>query len=259
MNAKIDPKVEMGSVLFQNWWMEQFPSHQSKIIGRICWWQRTVGCWSEFQAEIHSKWHSTWDRHSVSLDQRNEEIDVTSWRSSWMRQHSADGYWLHEHSREDMHCGENLRSGNSQKERTTHFMKKMCGRWNVKKMRSESSEYVRKTTGSSQTVGESKEFFSELLRRRMPKKVYRWETGWTLRCRLTLCSLLFFSLSSFFFFHFCSPLYIFQLLHSFEYFFVDLRFIVTFFFLHFFFSQCFSFHPPPGKKQSKTRFWEEEK
>ena len=36
MNAKIVPKVEMGSVLFQNWWMEQLPSHESKIIGRIC-------------------------------------------------------------------------------------------------------------------------------------------------------------------------------------------------------------------------------
>ena len=33
------------------------------------------------------------------------------------------------------------------KESTTHFVKRPVSRWNVQKMRSESSEHVRKTTG----------------------------------------------------------------------------------------------------------------
>ena len=46
-----------------------------------------------------------------------------------------------------MHRGENLGCGNSQKESTSYFVKGLVCRWNVQKMRSESSEYIWKTTG----------------------------------------------------------------------------------------------------------------
>ena len=36
MNSKIDPKVVMDPSMLTNWWMEQFATHQSKIVGRIC-------------------------------------------------------------------------------------------------------------------------------------------------------------------------------------------------------------------------------
>ena len=48
---------------------------------------------------------------------------------------------------EDIHRGENLRLGNSQKNQLPYFVKGPACRWNVQKMQSESSEYVRKTTG----------------------------------------------------------------------------------------------------------------
>ena len=35
MNAKIDPKVVMDLSIFKNWWMDQFATQQSKIVGRI--------------------------------------------------------------------------------------------------------------------------------------------------------------------------------------------------------------------------------
>ena len=36
MNAKIDPKDVTDVSIFQNWWMEQFATQQSKIEVRIC-------------------------------------------------------------------------------------------------------------------------------------------------------------------------------------------------------------------------------
>ena len=35
MNAQIDPKVVMDLSFCQNWWMGQFATNQSKIVGRI--------------------------------------------------------------------------------------------------------------------------------------------------------------------------------------------------------------------------------
>ena len=35
-NAKIDPKVVMDLSILGDWWMEQFATHQSKFVGRIC-------------------------------------------------------------------------------------------------------------------------------------------------------------------------------------------------------------------------------
>ena len=57
-----------------------------------------------------------------------------------MRQHLADRYWLREHP-----GGHS--SWREPKESTTYFVKGPVWRWKVQKMRSGSSEYVRKTTG----------------------------------------------------------------------------------------------------------------
>ena len=64
----------------------------------------------------------------------------------YMRQHLADHYWLHEHpGGHSSWRGPTMRKFT--KESTTYFVKgPVCG-WNLQKMRSESSEYVRKTTG----------------------------------------------------------------------------------------------------------------
>ena len=64
----------------------------------------------------------------------------------YMRQHSADRYWLHEHPGGRASWRE-LTMRKFTKESTTYFVKGPVCRWNVQKMRSELSEYVRKTTG----------------------------------------------------------------------------------------------------------------
>ena len=57
------------------------------------------------------------------------------------------------------------------KDSITHFVKGLVGRWNVQKMRSESSEYVRKTTGFF-TVGEATYPWRAILKS-MPRKFGR--------------------------------------------------------------------------------------
>ena len=48
---------------------------------------------------------------------------------------------------EDIHRGENVAMRKFTKESTTYFVKGPVRRWNVQKVRSESTEYGRKTTG----------------------------------------------------------------------------------------------------------------
>ena len=64
----------------------------------------------------------------------------------FMRQHFADRYWLHEHPEGHASWREPTMRKFA-KESTTHFVKGPVCKWNVQKTRSESSEYVRKTTG----------------------------------------------------------------------------------------------------------------
>ena len=64
----------------------------------------------------------------------------------YMRQHFADRYWLHPHPGGHASWREPTMRKFT-KESTTYFVKGLVCRWNVQKMRSESSEYVRKTTG----------------------------------------------------------------------------------------------------------------
>ena len=71
----------------------------------------------------------------------------------YMRQHFADRYWLQEHPGGRASWREPTMRKFT-KESTNYFVKGPVCRWNVQKMPSESSNDVRKTTGSSQTVGE---------------------------------------------------------------------------------------------------------
>ena len=64
----------------------------------------------------------------------------------YMRQHLADRYWLHEHPGGHSSWREPTMRKFT-KESTAYFVKGPVCRLNVQKMQSESSEYVRKTTG----------------------------------------------------------------------------------------------------------------
>ena len=84
------------------------------------------------------------DQHIKKLMSLRESLHVMM--QCYMRQHFADRHWLHEHPRGH----ESWREPTMRKftkESTTHFVTGPVCRWNVQKMRSESSEYVRKTTG----------------------------------------------------------------------------------------------------------------
>ena len=91
------------------------------------------------------------ERHSVSSDQHMKKLmsfceGLHVMMQCFMRQHFADRYWLHEHPGGHASWRE-LTMRNFTKESTTFFVKGPVCRWNVHKMRSESSEYVRKTMG----------------------------------------------------------------------------------------------------------------
>ena len=64
----------------------------------------------------------------------------------YMRKHCADRYWLHEHPGGHA-LWRDLTMRKFTKESTTYFVKGPVCIWTIQKMRSESSEYVRKTTG----------------------------------------------------------------------------------------------------------------
>ena len=114
MDAKMDPKVVMDLSIFK------------------------FGGWNSLEG------------HSASSDQHMKKLSLREglhvMMQCDMRQHFADRYWLHEHpggyaSRREP----TMRK--FKKESTTHCVKGLVCRWNIQKMRPESSEYVRKATG----------------------------------------------------------------------------------------------------------------
>ena len=109
-----------------------------------------LGCCSEFQTEIHSLWHNTWNVHSASSDQHEEMMSLREClhvtMQCYMRQHFADRCWQHEHPGGHASWREPTMRKFT-KESTTYFVQWPVCRWNIQKMQSESSEYVRKTTG----------------------------------------------------------------------------------------------------------------
>ena len=90
------------------------------------------------------------ERHSVSSDQHVKELmplreGLHVGMQCYMGQHFADRCWLHEHPGGHASWREPTRRKFT-KGSITYFMKGPICRWNVQKMRSESSEYMWKTT-----------------------------------------------------------------------------------------------------------------
>ena len=81
------------------------------------------------------------DQHMKKLRSLREGLHVMI--QCCMRQHLADRYWLHEHPGEHASWREPTMRKFT-KESTTYFVEGPVCRWNVHKMRSESSEYVQK-------------------------------------------------------------------------------------------------------------------
>ena len=84
------------------------------------------------------------DRHMKKLMSLREGLHVMVQCNR--RQHFADRYLLHGHAGGHASWREPTMRKFT-KEPTTYFARGLVCRWNVQKMRSESSEYVRKTTG----------------------------------------------------------------------------------------------------------------
>ena len=77
-----------------------------------------------------------------------------------MRQHFADRYWLHEHPGGHASWRETTMTKFS---KIINHVRGLVCRWNVQRMQSESSEYVRKTTGVLSNFGEhAKEVWEKL-------------------------------------------------------------------------------------------------
>ena len=143
MNAKIDPKDVMGLSTFKiGGWNSLQPTNQNLL--------------EEFIDENEPRLligipsrdpflvTQYFERHSVSSDQHMKKLmGPHVMMQCYMRQHSTDRYWLHEHPRGDA----SWREPTTRKFTKESFVKGPVCRWNVQKVRSESSEYVRKTTG----------------------------------------------------------------------------------------------------------------
>ena len=80
------------------------------------------------------------DQHMKKLTPLREGLHVMM--HCYMRQHFVDRYWLHEHPGGHASWREPTMKKFT-KESTAYFVKGPVCRWNVQKMRSESSEYVR--------------------------------------------------------------------------------------------------------------------
>ena len=107
------------------------------------------------------------ERHSVSSAQHMKKLmslreGLHVMMQRYMRQHFADRYWLHEHP--GGHASwRKFTMRKFTKESTTHFVKGLVCRWNVQQMRSESNEYVRKTTSFLRKPLDNQNSLGELL------------------------------------------------------------------------------------------------
>ena len=119
--------------------------------------------------QISILWTQYLERLSASSDQHMKKLmslreGLHVMMHCYMRQHFVDRYWLHEHPGGHASWREptmrKLTKGSA-----TYFVKgPICG-WNVQKMRLESSEDVRKTTGFFTNSWRIKIAFGELLQR----------------------------------------------------------------------------------------------
>ena len=83
-------------------------------------------------------------QHMKKMMSFRERLHVTM--QCYIRQHFADRHWLHESPGEHASRTEPTMKKFT-KESTTYLLKGLVCKWNDQKMRSESSKYVRQTTG----------------------------------------------------------------------------------------------------------------
>ena len=150
MNAKIDPKVVMDLSIFKiGGWNSLQPINQELLEEFIDenepWLLIGIPSRDPFLVTQYL------ERHSVSSDQHMRKLmslreDLHVMMRCYMRQHFADRYWLHGHPGGCASWREPTMVKFA-KESTTCIVKRPVCRWNVQKMRSESSERGRNTTG----------------------------------------------------------------------------------------------------------------
>ena len=150
MDAKIDPKVVMDlSKIKIGGWNILLPINQNLLEEFIDenepWLLIGIPSRGPFLVTQYLERHSvSSDRHVKQLMSLREGLHVMM--HCYFRQHYADRYWLHEHPGGHASWREPTMRIFT-KESTTYFVKGPVCRWKVQKMRSESSENVRKTTG----------------------------------------------------------------------------------------------------------------
>ena len=150
MVAKIDPKVVRDLSIFKiGGWTNLQPINQNlleEIVDENEPWL-LIGSPNRdpFFVTQYLETHSAnADQHMKKLMSLREGLHVMM--QCYRRQHLADRYWLHEHPGGHASWREPTMRKFT-KESATYFVKGPVCRWNVQKMRSESSEYVRKITG----------------------------------------------------------------------------------------------------------------
>ena len=166
MNAKINPKVVMELSVFKigGWNILQPSNHnllEEFIDENEPWLLIGIPSRDPFLVTQFLERRSvSSDQHMKKLMSLREGLHVMM--QCYMRQHFADRYWLHEHPRGHASWREPTMRKFT-KESTTYFVKGPVCRWNVQKMRSKSSEYVRKATGFFTNSWRIKNSLGELL------------------------------------------------------------------------------------------------
>ena len=149
MDAKIDPKVVMDLSIFKiGGWNSLQPIYQNLLEKFIDenepWLLIGIPSRDPFLVTQYLERHPlSSDQHMKKLMSFREGLHVLM--QCYMRQHFADRCWLHKHPGGHASWREPTMRKFT-KESTTYFVKGLVCRWNVQKMRSASSEYVRNTT-----------------------------------------------------------------------------------------------------------------
>ena len=145
MNAKIDPKVVMDLSIFKiGGWNSLQPINQKLLEESFDENEPRLLIGIPSRDPIHVTVYL--GRHSVSSDRMSLREGLHVMMQCNMRQHFADRYWLQEHPGGRA----SWRKPTMRKftrEPTNYLVKGHACRWCVQKMQSESSDYVRKTTG----------------------------------------------------------------------------------------------------------------
>ena len=149
MDVKIDPKVVMDLSIFKTGGRNTLQPIDQNLLEEFIhknepWLLVGIPSRDPLLVTQYLERHSvSSDRHMKKLMSLHQGLHVMM--QCHMRQHFADRHWLHEHPGGHASWREPTMRKFT-KESTTYFVKgPVCG-WNVQRMQSESSDYVRKTT-----------------------------------------------------------------------------------------------------------------